>query len=554
MQRASAKGSAGAAADRPASGYAGTGPRRGKKSLMSARRIGVFGWGVVSPVGRDIETFAERMTEPESWLKPFKGFGPSNFLVGEPEFDLDRYKAWIDARFPPNRYGLLARKFGLPTQYAIGAFIQALGQNPGIEAELRELGAQAQIIVGGGLPDIPTYDRIGRDLDRAQRRWNRFWAQPERNEALREHLAGASDEGAPADPASVPELERDEAEEAFWAHWTLRSRELASYLGELRLIEAMEVEGDVATAKASVIKHKQRALRDLRTKWGAPEAPWDLVSAEALWNIASTPSAQISMLGHITGMCFAPFAACSTFGFTLKLGMEAIRRGEARLVVIGATEPAPNPVSVGTFYNARVLSHDGTVSKPLTGMKGTHVAGGSAIWIIGDLDHYVKMGWKPLGLEPLAVGITSDADHIITPSKHGPVAAIKQALSFASLKPEELCEFDMHATGTPGDHNEIEVLREILPESCRFSARKGSFGHGMGAGGGWELTAQYLGVVRGKLFPTSIDASEINPEIRRRHERFVLSEACQVKGGAVGKLSMGVGGVNACVISRAYAR
>lgn len=521
---------------------------------MNARRIGVFGWGVVSPVARDIETFAGRMTQPESWLKPFKGFGPSNFLVGEPDFDFEQYKPWIDARFPPNRYGLLTRKFGLPTQYAIAAFIQALGQNAGVEAELRELGVEAQIILGGGLTDIPTYDRIGRELDRAQRRWNRFWAAAERNEALREHLAGARDGSAPVDPASAPELSRDEAEEKWWEHWTLRSRELASYLGELRLIEAMEVEGDVATAKAAVIKHKQRALRDLRTKWGAPEAPWDLVSAEALWNIASTPSAQISMLGHITGMCFAPFAACSTFGFTLKLGMEAIRRGEAKLVVIGATEPAPNPVSVGTFYNARVLSHDGSVSKPLTGMKGTHVAGGSAVWIIGDLEHYVAKGWKPLGLEPLAVGITSDADHIITPSKQGPVAAIRQALDAAGLTPQQIAEFDMHATGTPGDHNEIEVLREVLPESCRFSARKGSFGHGMGAGGGWELTAQYLGVVRGKLYPTSIAESEINPEIKRRHERFVLSDECQAGRDAVGKLSMGVGGVNACVISRPYAR
>ena len=350
----------------------------------------------------------------------------------------------------------------------------------------------------------------------------------------------------------MPELERDDAEDRWWAHWAERSADLATYLAALAKIEGVDVEGDIGTAKAAIIKQKQRGIRDLRAAWGAPEAPWDQVSASALWNIASTPSSQISMLGQITGMCFAPFAACSTFGFALKLGMEAIRRGEAKLVVIGATDPEPNPISVGAFYNARVLSHDGEVSKPLTGMRGTHVAGGATVWIIGDLDHYTARGWVPLGLEPVAVGITADADHIITPSKDGAVAAIRMAMASARVQAADIGQFDMHATGTPGDHNEIQVLRELLPASCTLSARKGTFGHGMGAGGGWELTAQYLGHAAGAYFPTTIAHDEVHPEIRRVHDRFVLREPSPVESGVVGKLSMGVGGVNACVISRPY--
>ena len=33
----------------------------------------------------------------------------------------------------------------MPTQFAIGAFIQALGQNPGLEQELRRLGSRARL-------------------------------------------------------------------------------------------------------------------------------------------------------------------------------------------------------------------------------------------------------------------------------------------------------------------------------------------------------------------------------------------------------------------------
>jgi hypothetical protein len=36
----------------------------------------------------------------------------------------------------------------LPTLYAIGAFIQSLGQNPEIESELRSLGSQTHILPG----------------------------------------------------------------------------------------------------------------------------------------------------------------------------------------------------------------------------------------------------------------------------------------------------------------------------------------------------------------------------------------------------------------------
>src|SRR5690606_8058380 len=136
----------------------------------------------------------------------------------------------------------------------------------------------------------------------------------------------------------------------------------------------------------------------------------------------------ISMLGKITGLSAAPIAACSTFGIALKLGMDAIARGEAKLCVVGSADPAPHPLTVGAFYSARVLSADGATSKPLTGLKGTHVAGGGCVWIIGDLEYGKSLGFQPLGLEPLSVGTSSDADHIITPSQEGPCSAMRQSL------------------------------------------------------------------------------------------------------------------------------
>ena len=84
------------------------------------------------------------------------------------------------------------------------------------------------------------------------------------------------------------------------------------------------------------------------------------------------------------------------------------------------------------------------------------------------------------------------------------------------------------------------------------TARKGTFGHGMAACGGWELTAQYLGYEHGVLYPTPLSHEELNPQIAALHRDFVCDEAVPAPAGPAGKLSMGVGGINACVISRPW--
>jgi 3-oxoacyl-(acyl-carrier-protein) synthase len=199
------------------------------------RRVAIFGWGIVAPRSPSIERFAANLEGAESWLSPFGGFGRDNFLVGTPEFRFDGYKPWIDARFRPTRYRQLTEKMDPSSLYAIGSFIQALETNPGLEDELERLGSAAHVYFGTGLGSLPTISRATLDLYRAQRRWNRFWADPARNGALAAHLAtppaerpegGVAGGEVPADPAAAAAGDRDEAEEAWWAYWAPRSAEL----------------------------------------------------------------------------------------------------------------------------------------------------------------------------------------------------------------------------------------------------------------------------------------------------------------------------------------
>lgn len=176
-------------------------------------RIGIYGWGVVAPRSPDVATFERNLESAESWLSPFDGFGPSTFLAGDPSFDFADYRPWIDERFPPNKFSQLRAKMGTPTLYAVGAFIQSLATNPGMEQTLQELGADAQVLIGTGLGDLPTIADTSVELYLAQRRWNEFWAAPEHNSDRRRYEEAAGHEreqleqdwDIPADPGRTPE-------------------------------------------------------------------------------------------------------------------------------------------------------------------------------------------------------------------------------------------------------------------------------------------------------------------------------------------------------------
>ncbi|MGE4618859.1 MAG: beta-ketoacyl synthase, partial [Planctomycetota bacterium] len=246
------------------------------------RRIGIFGWGVVAPGCPDVDGFREKLSEGGTWLEPFEDFGPSNFLVGQPDFDFEKYHSWVDDRFPPSRFSQLQSKMGGPTLYAVGAFIQSLEQNPGIESALQEMGNSAHVYVGTGLGDLPTISEVSLKADRAQREWDAFWADPQRCPARAAHDAGDSPpeicDLAPPSPADLEDSAREEGRRIWNAFWASQSSGLQEYLEKLREIENLSVEGEVEAGKSAVLREKMKRSARLRKDWAAPVEPWAAVS------------------------------------------------------------------------------------------------------------------------------------------------------------------------------------------------------------------------------------------------------------------------------------
>ena len=483
--------------------------------MADRKRLGIFGWGVVAPRSPDVAAFERNLGQATSWLEPFDGFGPSNFLVGQPEFDFEVYRPWIDARFEPRRYAQVNSKSGRTVKYAIGAFIQALGQNPGLERELQDLGPQAHVYVGTCLGDFPLQHEASLTYDRAQRDWNRFWCRAEHhpkladyrsaNAAARERLR--TELAAPPDPADfAPEEPGHEARVDAWlAFWLELSEGLEKYLEELRQIESEGIEGDVESGKGNIIRRKLAARKRLNARWSCPLEPWSAVDAQLLWNIPNIPASQITMLGQITGPSFAPIAACAGFGTALKLADMAIQQGEARAVVVGMTDPEPHPLSVGAFFNARVVSHDGQVSKPFTAMRGTHISGGACVWIVGDADYLMAQGHE--AARPRDPERRPERRMPTTSSRRPPRGRSGRSAARSTEAGVETRRRHRHVGhARDGDSRRLdraaERPRALFGGVHRvLTARKGSFGHGMSVCGGWELTAQHMGIAKGVLHP-----------------------------------------------------
>jgi 3-oxoacyl-[acyl-carrier-protein] synthase II len=356
---------------------------------------------------------------------------------------------------------------------------------------------------------------------------------------------------APDQPrdAALDSEERHVAANEWHAYWAERSDDLVTFVERFKAIEELGSDDDQdEKAHLSAIRKRTRAHRALVDEYGCPPPPWTAVSPNLIWNIQNAPAAQITMLLGVHGEAWAPVGACSTFGVALKCGRDAIARGEAKMAIVGTTDPRPDPTLCAAFHSARVMPGSGRVNVPFTSLRGTHLSGGACVWIIGDEDWFRARGIEPAFGYVEGVALSSDAEHIITPSKSGPKRAIAHAYAEAGIRPEDVSVIDLHATGTPGDLNELTLASEFIAPTTRITARKGQLGHGMANAGGWELTALAVGLARRRALPTAIPNAELHARIG--HPEAIVTDGVPLPGDVGVKLMLGIGGITACVILR----
>ena len=533
----------------------------------TGRRVGVYGWGVVAPGARNVDALDALLRSGNTALRTAcrPELGAGLFAVGDPAFDIEDYTGWIAERKGEAFAARLRKKMGDNVLFALGATVQAMRCDPKLEGVARELDDRCHVYVGSGVGDLPQSYAAARALDRATREWNQFWADPARCSARKsfEETGDAGGEPPPPDPRSLPvdSEERHDARVKWDEFWAARSTALSEFLQKIAVIEAIgSVEGPETKqtsekAHLDAIRRKVRALRALLDEVGCPPPPWTAVSPDLIWNIQNAPAAQITMLLDVHGAAWAPVGACSTFGVALNCGRDAILGGGAKMAIVGTTDPRPDPCLVGAFHEARVMAGTGEVNSPFTSLRGTHLSGGACIWVLGDEEEMKARGLgEPIGGWIEGIALSSDAEHIITPSVSGPKRALSRAFEEAGVTKDDIAIADLHATGTPGDLNELSLVSDYINDRTRITARKGQLGHGMANSGGWELTALALGLRAGEAYSTGIVTDTIHPNVRRRESIVAGTTPLEVPSRVGFKLMLGIGGITACVVMRAAPR
>ncbi|MDH5364118.1 MAG: beta-ketoacyl-ACP synthase II [Dehalococcoidia bacterium] len=272
------------------------------------------------------------------------------------------------------------------------------------------------------------------------------------------------------------------------------------------------------------------------------------------------PPVQVSLLLGAKGPNYSLSSACSSSSDSIGHAYEAIRYGEAKVVIAGGTEAPIMPICIAAFNAARALSTKNdkpqNACRPFDAERDGFVLGeGAAIIVLEDLGYALERG-APILAEIIGYSATSDAFHITQPSPNGVGAAkaLSLALKKAGVSPNEVDYINAHGSATVlNDKAETHATKSVFGESAHripMSASKSMTGHLLGAAGAIEAVISILAINHGVIPPT-INLTHPDPECDLD---YVPNEARSVAVTTAISNSFGFGGHNSVLIFRRYSQ
>lgn len=220
------------------------------------------------------------------------------------------------------------------------------------------------------------------------------------------------------------------------------------------------------------------------------------------WTPLTVTSAAVGAALGAGGSNVSVGNACAASGYAVAVAADMIRSGESDLVLTGGAE-GPTRVGMGAFNRLGAL--DPVRCRPFgRDRQGTLFGDGAAMLVLESAESAQRRGATPYA-EVAGTGWSCDAHHPTAPDPTGAQAArgIRQALTDAGRKPDEIGGVVPHATGTPlNDLVESRILHDVFGDRAArlpLLSLKAMIGHTAGAAGAFGCLATALVLRHGQL-------------------------------------------------------
>jgi 3-oxoacyl-[acyl-carrier-protein] synthase II len=275
----------------------------------------------------------------------------------------------------------------------------------------------------------------------------------------------------------------------------------------------------------------------------------------------ANPNSCINMVGGkiaietgAQGPITSTITACATGLTSMIIGSMFLAQNRADVVICGAVDFALVEPIVAGFYsmNGVYTPKEGrendppeSASRPFSLDRRGFVISEGAGAVILTTREFAKAHGLHYKTELAGWGMTSDAHHFVAPYLDTIRQCMQNALTDASLLPQDIAAINAHAASTKvGDKIEYEAMKEIFGDNLPpVSANKSLIGHAMGASSVIETIFALQGLQENILPPTinyspdpDIPIDCVSEGKRPLNQEFIL------------KNSFGFGGCNACAV------
>jgi len=268
----------------------------------------------------------------------------------------------------------------------------------------------------------------------------------------------------------------------------------------------------------------------------------------------------ISIRHSFRGPNFSTVSACASSTNAIIDAFNYIRLDKANAFVVTGSEAAVNEPGIGGFNAMKALSERNddpkTASRPFDLDRNGFVMGeGSGSIVLEEYEHAKSRGAN-IYAEMIGGGMSADGYHMTAPHPEGLGAlnVMKNALSDAHLKPEEVDYINVHGTSTPlGDISEVKAIEGVFGEhafNLNISSTKSMTGHLLGAAGSIEALACVM-AVKEDIVPPTINHFTDDPDFDSKLN-FTFHKAQKRTVNIALPNTFGFGGHNASVIFRKY--